>query len=245
MASAASYDAIRAALEAQWHRLITAFAATDPAQPSRLPGWTVANLESHLARTGKSLGVLAAAPPAHGQISGIQGWAGALPGLAERIAGDATSGSAPSLAEMVPTVLTALRSADPARPVAQSTGVHRLRDATLFRLIEAVVHGLDLPDRPAADRNAQRIVVRALADLLASLAPGRSVELRIPPAAVVQLIEGPRHTRGNPPGVVETDPITFLQLATGRATWAEAFEVGRLRASGERTDLSAYLPLLR
>ncbi len=245
MASAAPYDAVRAALEAQWHRLIVAFAGTDPAQPTRLPGWTVADLERHLARTGKSLGVLAAAPPADGPISGIQGWAGALPGLTERIAGDATSGSAPSLAEMVPVVLTALTAADPARPVAQSTGVHRLRDATLFRLIEAVVHGLDLPDPPAPDRNAQRIVVRALADLLASLAPGRSVELRIPPAAAVQLIEGPRHTRGNPPGVVETDPTTFLQLATGRVTWDEAFHHGRLRASGERTDLSAYLPLLR
>ncbi len=245
MASAASYDAVRAALEAQWHRLIVAFAATDPAQPSRLPGWTVADLERHVAQTGESLRVLAAGPAADGPVTGIQEWAGALPGLTERIAGDVTSGNAPSLAEMAPVVLTALAAADPARPVAQSTGVHRLRDATLFRLIEAVVRGLDLPEPPAADRNAQRIVVRTLADLLASLAPGRSVELRVPPAAAVQLIEGPRHTRGNPPGVVETDPITFLRLATGRMTWDEACGHGWLRASGERTDLSAYLPLLR
>lgn len=245
MASAASYDAVRAALEAQWHRLILAFAGPDPAQPSRLPGWTVADLERHVAQTGESLRVLAAGPAADGPVTGIQEWAGALPGLAERIVCDTTSSGAPSLAEMVPTVLNALAAADPTKPVAQSTGVHSLRDAMMFALIEAVVDGLDLPQPPAPDPSAQRIVVRALADLFASLAPGRSVELRVPPAAAVQLIEGPRHTRGNPPAVVETDPTTFLQLATGRVTWDEACDHGRLRASGERTDLSTYLPLLR
>ncbi|MEJ7702997.1 MAG: sterol carrier family protein [Geodermatophilaceae bacterium] len=60
----------------------------------------------------------------------------------------------------------------------------------------------------------------------------------MPPAAAVQLIGGPRHTRGTPPGVVETDPATFLRLATGRMAWSAAVERGQLRASGERTDLS-------
>lgn len=202
------------------------------------------DLERHLVLNGQGLGRLAEGPVADGPITGIDAWARALPGLAERMAEQIRGTTVPSLAEMAPTTLAALDSADPERAVAQWTGVHRLADATLFRLVEAVVHGLDLPDPPAPDRSAQRIVVRTLAGLLARRVPGRSVELRIPPAAAVQLIDGPRHTRGTPPGVVETDSATFLRLTTGRMAWSEAVETGRLRASGERTDLSEYLPLL-
>lgn len=79
--------------------------------------------------------------------------------------------------------------------------------------------------------------------LLAQRAPGRSVEVRVPPYAAVQCIEGVRHTRGTPPAVIETDPETWLALATGELAWSEAVTAGRLRASGERTDLSSYLPL--
>ena len=79
--------------------------------------------------------------------------------------------------------------------------------------------------------------------LLAQRAPGRSVEVRVPPYAAVQCIEGVRHTRGTPPAVVETDPATWLDLAQGRLAWGEAVASGRVRASGERTDLSAHLPL--
>jgi len=165
--------------------------------------------------------------------------------ISDRIADQVLSETAPPLADMVSSTLASLDAGDPRQPVGQLTGTHRLADATLFRLIEAVVHGLDLPEPPEPDRDAQRIVVRALADLLVERAPGRSVELRIPPVAAVQLVEGPRHTRGTPPGVVETDPATFLRLVTGRLTWTEGVEHGAVRASGERTDLSVYLPLLR
>ncbi|MDQ4038772.1 MAG: sterol carrier family protein, partial [Actinomycetota bacterium] len=231
--------------EAQWTRLIAAFDAADPHCPSRVPGWTVADLERHVCQTGQSLGILAAGPPADGALTGLAEWAAALPRISDRIAQRVRDEPAPPLAQMVPVTLAALDASNPAQPVRQLTGTHRLADAALFRLIEAVVHGLDLPDPPAADRNAERIVVRVLAGLLADRAPGRSVELRVPPAAAVQLIEGPRHTRGTPPGVVETEPATFLRLATGRLTWAAAVEEGLVRASGERTDLGSYLPLLR
>ena len=80
--------------------------------------------------------------------------------------------------------------------------------------------------------------------MLAARYPGRSVEVRVPPFAAVQAIEGPRHTRGTPPNVVETDGLTFLRLATGRAGWADAVAAGQVRASGNRADLSAQLPLL-
>ncbi len=79
--------------------------------------------------------------------------------------------------------------------------------------------------------------------VLAERAPGRSVEVRVPPYAAVQAIEGVRHTRGTPPAVVETDAATWLDLATGELTWAEAVGSGRIRASGERADLTAHLPL--
>lgn len=241
----AAHPEVREALEAQWAILAGAFAQADPAAPSRVRGWTVADLERHLAQTGQSLGNLAAGPPAEGTVTGVREWAAAVPGFSDRIAERVRSEPAPALAEMAPITLSSLDTCDPAKPVRQLTGVHRLTDATLFRLVEAVVHGLDLPEQPVPDRRAQRIVVRVLADLLAERAPGRSVELRIPPAAAIQLIEGPRHTRGTPPGVVETDPEAFLLLATGRLDWSEALEQGRIRASGERTDLSAHLPLLR
>lgn len=236
---------LRSALRAQWAVLVTAFSRADPSAPSRIPAWTVADLERHVSQTAQSLGHLAAGPPAEGPVTGIREWAAALPGISAQLAERLCSVPAPPLAKSASAALGALDGADPDKPVRQLTGIHSLADATLFRLVEAVVHGLDLSDPPVPDRDAQHLVVRALADLLASLAPGRSVELRIPPSAAVQLIKGPRHTRGTPPGVVETDPVTFLRLVTGRLSWAEATGHGRLTASGERTDLSEHLPLLR
>ncbi len=79
--------------------------------------------------------------------------------------------------------------------------------------------------------------------LLAQRAPGRSVEVRVPPFAAAQVVPGVRHTRGTPPAVVELDGETWVALATGTVTWAEALAEGRVRASGERADLSPYLPL--
>ena len=79
--------------------------------------------------------------------------------------------------------------------------------------------------------------------LLALRAPGKSVEVRVPPYAAAQVVPGVRHTRGTPPAVVELDGATWVALATGRVTWAEAMAEGKIRASGERADLSPYLPL--
>ncbi|NEE15973.1 hypothetical protein G3M58_57085, partial [Streptomyces sp. SID7499] len=78
----------------------------------------------------------------------------------------------------------------------------------------------------------------------ADRAPGGSVEVRIPPFAVVQCIGGPKHTRGTPPNVVETGPLTWIRLATGRTEWARALEDAEVSAGGERADLAALLPLL-
>jgi Bacterial SCP ortholog len=100
---------------------------------------------------------------------------------------------------------------------------------------------LDQGDEP--DRSVLRDAVRALLAELARKAPGRSVEVRIPPFGAIQCVPGPRHTRGTPPNVVEMDPMTWLLAATGRLDWASGVASGRIRASGNRTDLSEYLPL--
>ena len=88
-----------------------------------------------------------------------------------------------------------------------------------------------------------RLLTKHLLALLVARAPGGAVEVRVPPYAVAQCVEGTRHTRGTPPAVVETDAETWLALATGRTTWGEALDSGSVVASGERTDLSPYLPL--
>ncbi len=89
-----------------------------------------------------------------------------------------------------------------------------------------------------------KALVKHYLAVLEERAPGRSVEVRVPPYAAVQVVPGVRHTRGTPPAVIETDAETWLALATGRTTWHQAVEAGSVLASGERTDLSAYLPLV-
>jgi hypothetical protein len=97
----------------------------------------------------------------------------------------------------------------------------------------------------SAERSALRCAVGYLLDALADRAPGRAVEVRIPPYAAIQCVAGPRHTRGTPPNVVETDAVTWILLAAGRLSWADAAAERRVRASGPRADLSAYLPVMR
>lgn len=101
-----------------------------------------------------------------------------------------------------------------------------------------VVAGADAPD-PGDVAPA----VRATLGWIVHTHPGRSVEIRVPPYGAVQAIEGPRHTRGTPPNVVETDPATWLALVSGRCRWDDAAADGRVRASGTRADLSGLLPL--
>lgn len=94
-----------------------------------------------------------------------------------------------------------------------------------------------------SDRETTALAVRYLLQVLADSAPGTSVEVRVPPFGVVQCIEGPTHTRGTPPNVVETDAATFIALATGATSWADATSHGLVAASGSRADLTARLPL--
>lgn len=92
-------------------------------------------------------------------------------------------------------------------------------------------------------RSVIATAVRYSLEEVTARAPGNSVEVRVPPFGVTQCVEGPRHTRGTPPNVIETDGATWLELVTGRITWGEAVAAGRVAASGLRADLSTLLPL--
>ncbi len=99
-------------------------------------------------------------------------------------------------------------------------------------------------DAATLESDDLRDAVRFLLEELAAQAPGRSVEVRVPPYGAVQCVEGPRHTRGTPANVIELDSMTWVALATGGSTWSAAVAEGRVAASGERADLSTYLPLV-
>jgi hypothetical protein len=88
------------------------------------------------------------------------------------------------------------------------------------------------------------MAVRYALEELAARAPGRTLEVRVPPYGAVQCVEGPRHTRGTPPNVIETDARTWLDLVTGQSDWANAVSAGTVRASGLRATLADHLPLL-
>lgn len=121
------------------------------------------------------------------------------------------------------------RAPDPARTREELSAVARWVDG----------HDLDRPTRPvlaAAVRSSLRTLEHA--------APGHAVEIRVPPFGAVQCVEGPRHTRGTPPNVVETDPATWLALALGRLGWQEALDTGRVSASGHRAaEVARWLPV--
>ncbi|MEO9255739.1 MAG: sterol carrier family protein [Tepidiformaceae bacterium] len=112
----------------------------------------------------------------------------------------------------------------------------RITDAVGAAAVRAALGGSPNRDTTAA-------AVRYLLQLLADDAPGNSVEVRVPPFGAVQCIEGPGHTRGTPPNVIETDAVTWLAIATGTEQWAAARARGVISASGSRADLSDRLPL--
>jgi hypothetical protein len=107
--------------------------------------------------------------------------------------------------------------------------------------VAAVLRALDAEVAPEPDD--QRAAARYLLYTLAARHPGRILEVRVPPVAAVQCLPGPVHTRGTPPNVIETDPLTWIRLATGRLGWADAVGSGAVHASGPRADLAPYLPI--
>ncbi|GAB2528759.1 sterol carrier family protein [Nocardia heshunensis] len=111
--------------------------------------------------------------------------------------------------------------------------------------VAAVGEWLRDDSAPPPGRAEIAAAVRGTARSLAGDAPGHSVEVRVPPFVAVQCIEGPRHTRGTPPNVVETDARTWLLLATGLLAFEDALESGALSASGSRAgEVARWLPIV-
>ncbi|MEU9580037.1 maleylpyruvate isomerase family mycothiol-dependent enzyme [Streptomyces chilikensis] len=251
----------RTAVLAQFAHVRRAVGALTPDQlaaPTRLGDWTVRDLLAHIAfATGSTSRLLDAPEPPKAELVPAT-WPATSAAHAARVAA-----SARELGEAHPDLdalyahtadrLTADLEANPGRRVlAGVTGALTLTDYLATRCVELAVHTDDLNaalaavDGPAVpqDRQALATATRVLADALAHSAPGGSTEVRVPPFAVVQCVEGPRHTRGTPPNVVETDPLTWIRLATGRLTWEQARDAAEVTASGERADLSPWLPVM-
>jgi hypothetical protein len=111
--------------------------------------------------------------------------------------------------------------------------------------VSAVVEWLRDPGTPEPGRAELGEAVRLTARTLAAIAPGASVEVRVPPFVAVQCISGPSHRRGNPPNVVETDARTWLLLAAGLIDPADAAATGALQLSGPRAaEIGQWLPLV-
>ncbi|MFD7103881.1 maleylpyruvate isomerase family mycothiol-dependent enzyme [Streptomyces celluloflavus] len=253
-----SYDPAktRAALTAQCAHVQAAVRALAPGQfarPTRLGDWTVRELVAHLSMTlgGVARNLARSAPPE--QRVALLDWPSATAPHAAGIDADTRALAADDPDALLTRTAEQLAEVLPAAPadrlLATRFGAMRLDDYLVTRCVELVVHTDDLAAATGTeipyDRQALAIATRFLADALAVKAPGGSVEVRVPPFAVVQCVEGPKHTRGTPPNVVETDPLTWLRLATGRTAWHEALDAAAVSASGERADIGGYLPVLR
>ena len=250
---------VRDAMSRQ-HGLADAAVAVLPPEsfelPTRLDGWRVAELVAHVGLDMAAVPrYLRGAPAVRAELDAADyalACASGAPGVDERVR-IMTEETRP--AELRAHVHERRLEADESVTSASATfvvparlGPIGLTDFLATRCVEATVHCLDLAaatgGKAELDDEAVAVTVKVLTAALARRAPGRTVELRVPPHAAVQCVEGPRHTRGTPPNVVETDPLTWLELATGRLDWAAAVDAGSVTASGERADLSPYLPVL-
>ncbi|WP_051054447.1 sterol carrier family protein [Frankia sp. QA3] len=250
---------LAAAVVPQWRRVADAVGDLPDdafAAPSVLPGWTVGDLVMHVGRSATALtqalapalpAGAAAGPrpvPAVDYLTGTGARAEMIADTARSLAaGTGPAGMRRRLAAEVSAAAAALAQVTDGDPVVATPGGPMLLTEFLRTLaVEAVVHGLDLGVEPL--RPALKVVTRLFAELFAHRVPGHTVELRVPPFVAVQVVEGPRHTRGTPPNVVEAGPVAFVLLCAGRLAWGDAVADGRISASGERADLSGHLPLL-
>ncbi|MEU6352190.1 sterol carrier family protein [Streptomyces sp. NPDC047072] len=257
---ARTYDPgkIRTAVQAQFGNIRAAVRTLTPEQlalGTRLGEWTVRELVAHIGMAVTAVHRALDRPEPARQDAVLLDWPFATATNSAAI-DDFTRGLAANHPDLdtyladIDRTFTELLDAHPGtRLLETNAGALPLADYLVTRTVELVVHtddlaaavpGLEIP----YDRQALAACTRLLADALAVKAPGGSTEVRIPPYAVVQCVEGPKHTRGTPPNVVETDPLTWIRLATGRQTWSQALDKAQVSASGERADLAGLLPLM-
>lgn len=250
-------DVVARGVTAQLRSVDATVASLEPAdfgRPTRLGEWRVAELVAHLGAS--NIGPMLSGASATTAEVDVLDWAmhcaSAAADVNDRAQALSDEARPAELREMIrkssDDVTALLSRPDGAFVVPARFGAIALADYLATRCVELTVHSLDLSHAIgrdiSLDRDACGVAVRLLAHVLATVAPGRSVELRVPPYVAVQAVEGPRHTRGTPGSVVETDAVTWLEVASGRTPWAQAVAEGRVSASGERSDLSSYLPVL-
>jgi uncharacterized protein (TIGR03083 family) len=253
LASIASAFDLQAAEAVAWLRRR---APEDYPRRSVLDGWDIRTLVGHLllVRTGlyDQLRTVEAghAVPLHEYVTRYRGAAGQIEAATAAAAGQHAGSHLLEQFANAPPAVDAVAGIEPRKVIRAARGPVTAIDWASTRLIELVVHCDDLsrsiPDDEPIPlvRPAMADVSRELTRILAVQQPGHTVEVRVPPFAAVQAVEGPAHTRGTPPNVVETDPVTWLRLATGRLSYLDAVSGARVHASGSRSDLSAFLPLL-
>ena len=231
--------------------------AEQRARPSGLGDWDVDHLVVHLAYQIDAVPRALTEPPPEATEPTVDLVTWAL--STAQAAGQLDAQTRKEAAETDDPVTAVAAAAERLEPVLEDAvrtdwllphriGAMRAVDFTLTRLVELVVHSDDLARATGVDVRLDRYAVactaRLLADALAAKAPGRAVELRVPPFVAVQCVAGPRHTRGTPPNVVEMGPLTWIRVATGRVAWQKALDAAEITASGPRADLSAQLPVL-
>jgi uncharacterized protein (TIGR03083 family) len=239
-----AYADLVLAFLAQASVLVDALAVADPDAATRIPGWTNESMVTHLVR---ALGVLPNSPETAGRPTlDVDGWARSIPNAGKEIDEHARTSRATigDLRDQLEVCRGRIERLAPDDVLATKRGPMRADDVIVTRCVEVTLHALDLAVPPPLDAGCERIVARVLLDVLARRHPGRSVEVRVPPHGAVQCMEGPTHTRGTPPNTVECDGVTWLLLAGGRLSWADAIADGRVRSSGIRADLAPALPLL-
>lgn len=227
-------------------------------QPSRLAAWTVRDLAFHTTdMTAVVVRAVSAGPVRESPLT-IAAYTAIWPSVADEIAARDREGARDRDAASVlanaavarADLIDALDGVNGDPVIAGRRGPLRLSDLMTTRVNELVVHSLDLSasvhdvEPIEIDPQALGIACRMLAAILAERVPGRSVEVRVPPYAAIQCVAGPRHTRGTPANVVEAQAVTWVELATGRLSWADAAGSAQLQVSGERADISEHLPVL-
>jgi uncharacterized protein (TIGR03083 family) len=227
--------------------------AADFAEPSVLPGWDLRTLLGHVVGSKEGMAQWLTTRSAERPLPParyVRAYAPAADDISAQTI-EITGDHAPAaLLERLRAPLVAPDGVSAGTVIDAPRGPFTARDFVRTRILDLVVHADDFArsvpgrDGPPLLRPALATTTRLLAELLASAAPGRSVEVRITPFVAVQAVGGPPHKRGTPPNVVETDPVTWLRVATGRVPFAAAVANGSIRASGTRADLSSYLPLL-
>jgi uncharacterized protein (TIGR03083 family) len=253
-----SYDPakVRTAVRTQFSNVREAVLALEPEQlesATGLGGWTVRELAAHITMGFGAVSRFLAMPEPPAREVTLLEWPFATASAAAQVDEEVRASAAQELGELYARTLHDFDEAMPDITAGRLTptrfGAMTLDDFLVTRTVELIVHTGDLNDAVPGldipyDRQALAACTRLLADALAVKAPGGAVEVRIPPFAVVQCVQGPRHTRGTPPNVVETDPLTWIRLATGRTDWGTALDAARVSASGERADLAELLPVM-